>query len=147
MLKRFLLLVLLLDRAALSDKVPASAPLLFKRDGLCKKSSQVCFGDCRLDACCVLHSPSPWAEVALLSPTPSGAGADKHILASSLNLLILLSNMYHSSCDGRCVQYLHMHAWHDAHVTCQEAWLMLQCKRTCCCIACCVYSSDVARNV
>ncbi|DBB17480.1 TPA: hypothetical protein ACH3X3_014500 [Trebouxia sp. C0006] len=40
-LKRFLLLVLLLDRAALSDKVPGSAPLLFKRDGLCKKSSQV----------------------------------------------------------------------------------------------------------
>ncbi|KAA6419435.1 MAG: abnormal spindle-like microcephaly-associated protein [Trebouxia sp. A1-2] len=40
-LKRFLLLVLLLDRAALSDKVPSSAPPLFKRDGLCKKSSQV----------------------------------------------------------------------------------------------------------
>ena len=40
-LKRFLLLVLLLDRAAMADKLPSSAPLLFKKDGLCKKSSQV----------------------------------------------------------------------------------------------------------
>jgi len=78
-LKRFLLLVLLLDRAALSDKVPASAPLLFKRDGLCKKSSQVCFSDCWLDDCCVMQFPSFLVDVALLSPTPSGAGADASI--------------------------------------------------------------------
>ena len=51
-LKRFLLLVLLLDRAAVSDKLPASAPLLFKEDGLCKTSNQVAdvpvvFGACQ----------------------------------------------------------------------------------------------------
>ena len=41
-LKRFLLLVLLLDQAAVSDNLPASAPLLFKDNALCKQSSQVC---------------------------------------------------------------------------------------------------------
>lgn len=40
-LKRFLLLVLLLDRAAMSDKIPHSAPLLLRPDGVCKKSEQV----------------------------------------------------------------------------------------------------------
>lgn len=40
-LKRFLLMVLLLDRAAVSTKLPVAAPLLYREDGLCKKSSQV----------------------------------------------------------------------------------------------------------
>ena len=40
-LKRFLLLVLLLDRAALSGQFPTSAPLLLRADGLCKRSEQV----------------------------------------------------------------------------------------------------------
>lgn len=40
-LKRFLLLVLLLDRAALSQRFPTSAPLLLRTDGVCKRSDQV----------------------------------------------------------------------------------------------------------
>ena len=40
-LKRFLLMALLLDRAAVSTKLPAAAPLLYREDGLCKRSNQV----------------------------------------------------------------------------------------------------------
>lgn len=46
-LKRFLLMVLLLDRAAVSTKLPAAAPLLYREDGLCKRSNQVSMPCCK----------------------------------------------------------------------------------------------------
>jgi hypothetical protein len=42
-LKRFLLMVLLLDRAATDARLPPSVPLLFRRNAPHKSSVQVCF--------------------------------------------------------------------------------------------------------
>lgn len=56
-LKRFLLLVLLLDQAAVNLSGALRTPLLFKLDASAKESSKVCFS--RQQLCCRQSSKLP----------------------------------------------------------------------------------------